>query len=376
MRLCLIISSLASGGAERVATTLANHWVQKGWYITVITLASRATDFYALDPAVRRIALNCIGQSRTRAEGLLNNLGRLRLVRRALQAEKPDIALGFMPSINIITGLACLGTGITAVGSEHTHPPMQPLEQPWRSLRRALYPRLAAVSALTQTSADWVRQHTGARRVPMIPNPIPYPLPSGEPRIDPKTILRGLVGEYTLLAVGRLTFEKGFDRLLDAFAALRKRHPQWHLVILGDGPLRDALCNQRARLGLESSVALPGVVGNVGDWYAAADTYVMTSHFEGFGNTLAEALSYGVPAVAVDCETGPREILRHGVDGLLVPQDDSHALIQALDRVMGDPELRARFAKRAVEARERFAVGRVAAKWESLFEEIMQVGRK
>lgn len=372
MRLCLVISSLRSGGAERVATTLANHWTSKGWSITVVTLASETTDFYELDPTVRRIALDCVGHSSSRIAGLVNNLRRIRAVRRALRAEKSDIALGFMPSVNIITGLACVGTGITVVGSEHIHPPMAPLEQPWRSMRHVVYPHLAAVSALTSSSADWVRQYTGARQVPVMPNPIAYPLPDGAPHINPEAAVRGLAGEYTLLAVGRLAYEKGFDQLLDAFAAVRPSQPQWHLLILGEGPLRDDLLDKRARLGLEGSVAMLGAVGNIGDWYAVADAYVMTSRFEGFGNTLAEALAYGVPAVAVDCETGPREILRHEVDGLLVPQDDHKALVEALDRLMADPVLRARFAQRAIEARERFAVERVAGQWEQLFNSLRE----
>ena len=263
-----------------------------------------------------------------------------------------------------------MGTGVVAVGSEHVHPPMSPLGQPWATLRRLIYPRLSAVSALTEESAKWIHSHARARRVPVMPNPIAYPLPNGQPEIDPTVTRKALGGEKMLLAVGRLAEQKGFDRLLAAFARVYPAHPEWKLVILGEGQLREDLRSQRDELGLAQDIAIPGAVGNLGAWYSAADAFVMTSRFEGFGNTLAEALTYGLPSVAVDCETGPREIIRHDIDGLLVPQDDPDALAAALDRLMGDTNLRKRFAERAVEARERFAVQSVANQWEQLFRDL------
>jgi glycosyltransferase involved in cell wall biosynthesis len=116
---------------------------------------------------------------------------------------------------------------------------------------------------------------------------------------------------------------------------------------------------------------MPGVAGNIGEWYYKADVYVMTSLYEGFGNTLAESLAYGVPAVSVDCEAGPREIIRNNIDGLLVPQDDSDALVSALNNIMGDEDLRLRFSKKAIDARERFAVEKIAGKWEALFTDLL-----
>ncbi|MDA3877925.1 MAG: glycosyltransferase family 4 protein [Halothiobacillus sp.] len=366
----MMISSLSSGGAERVATTLANYWAEKGWEISIITLASTERDFYTVAPSVKRVPLCLTGESRGPVSGLWNNIARVRALRRVLLQEQPDIALGFMSASNILCGLACIGTGIVAIGSEHNHPPMFPLGQQWGALRRLVYPRLVAVSALTEKSAEWIRDHTGATNVPVMPNPILYPIPAGEPARNPAEVKARLGGDKYLFAAGRLAYEKGFDRLLAAFAQVHARRPDWRLVVLGEGPLREDLEQQCDDLGLSEVVALPGAVGNIGEWYQASDAYVMTSRYEGFGNTLAEALAYGLPAVAVDCETGPREILRHELDGLLVPQDDPDALVSALDRLMADGQLRSRFSESALEARPRFAVERVAAMWEELFSNV------
>jgi len=112
---------------------------------------------------------------------------------------------------------------------------------------------------------------------------------------------------------------------------------------------------------------MPGVAGNVAYWYGQADLFALTSLSEGFPNALAEAMAHGVPAVSVDCNTGPRDIVRHGIDGLLVPPDDIAALSDALASVMGDAALRRQLASRSAQARERFSVEKVGHMWETLF---------
>jgi glycosyltransferase involved in cell wall biosynthesis len=141
-------------------------------------------------------------------------------------------------------------------------------------------------------------------------------------------------------------------------------------VILGEGPQRSMLEEAVRSSTAATRIRLPGIAGNVGEWYARADLYVMSSHSEGFPNSLAEALSHGVPAVSFDCDTGPRDIIRQGLDGLLVPPGDAEGLACALDRLMGDAVLRGFFAARAHEARERFSLERVAGMWEALFREL------
>jgi len=367
MILLFFVNSLSSGGAERVTATLANHWVAKGWKVTVVTITDAHRDFYRLDPGVRRIALDLAIESGGTAHAVINNLRRLGALYRILRQVSPDIAIAMMPTANVTLALAGRLAGVPTIGSERIHPPAMPLGRFWETARRRTYPLLSSLVVQTADSAAWLCTHAPARRISVIANPVRFPLPSQEPRIASEPVLAGLEGHRHLLAVGRLVEQKRFDRLLSAFSELVPRHPDWSLVVLGEGSQRAELTAQAARLGLDGRVAFPGAVGNVGDWFATADAYVMTSRCEGFPNTLLEALACGVPSLAVDCMTGPRDLIETEVNGLLVPQDDPAALVARLDRLMGDPDLRTRLAKRAVSVRTTYAVERIAEQWEELF---------
>lgn len=367
-RLVIFLYSMEGGGAERVTANLANHWATAGWEITVITLAPIGLDFYELHPAITRISLNLAGNSRNAVHAAWQNFRRVSALRRVLRESQPDVALGLMPAGNMILALAAYGLGVRAVGTERSHPPTVPLGPFWEGLRRLVYGRLDGLAVLTRETAHWIEANTRARRVTVIPNAALWPLPAQEPNVSPGAVCRG--GRLVLLAAGRLIEEKGYELLLQAFSQLAPKHPSWDLVILGEGYARSKLEGEVKVLRLEGRVLLPGRMGNLREWYEHADLYVMSSRREGFPNALVEALAHGLPAVSFDCDTGPRDIIRHEIDGLLVPPENVASLAAALDRLMGDPDLRRNFGARAVEARERFSIETIAAKWEKLFEEI------
>lgn len=369
VNILLFTNSLAGGGAERVVATLANHWARQAWQVTVVTLEPESADFYALEPSVCRIALNLAGASSNVVDALLQNFYRIKALRKVLKQLRPDVALAMMSTPNVILALAATGLAdVRTVGSERCYPPHAPLGRLWDTLRRTTYGRLCAVVALTSECAQWITANSSATQVPVIPNPSVWPLPVKPPAIAPSALCAP--GRKVLLAVGRLDAVKNFGVLIDVFARLAERYPDWDLVILGEGPQRAMLEAALGKHKLQRRILVPGIAGNVGQWYEHADLFVMTSRSEGFPNALAEALSHGVAAVSFDCNTGPRDIIRHGIDGLLVPVDDAARLEQALDRLMGDAVLRGRLAARAVEARERFSIGKVAGMWEALFSEL------
>lgn len=364
MRLTLVIPGLDdAGGAERVMATLANAWAKRGWPTTLLTLDDGAAPpFYPLDPAVDRRPLGIAGPSRSPLAAVANNRRRLRALRRAVATSRPDVVVSFMDQTNVLVLLATRGLGIPVVVAEHSNPAEQPIGPIWGGMRRLLYPRAACVVMLTERAASYFPPAI-RRRVRIVPNPIALP---GAGARDPNAADRG---GRVLVAVGRLSREKGFDLLLRAFAMATHRRPEWRLVIWGDGPQRPELERMRDNLGLGGHVSLPGTTSAIMQEMDTSDLFVLSSRYEGFPMALCEAMAVGLPVVAFDCPAGPREIVRPGIDGVLVPAEDVPALAAALDRLMGDPAERRRLGERAPDVLDRFGLEAVLAIWDDLLRE-------
>ena len=342
---------------------LANGLCAHGHEITLLTLDDGSiTPFYALAPRVRHRPLGLSGASGGVISALSNNLSRIRALRHAILSAQPDAVLSFMDSTNVLTLLA-VGRSLPVAVSERVHPAHYDIGRLWNALRLYAYKRAAAVVVQTRDVTDCFPAAVRSL-CRVLPNPVEQP--ANAPLAEP---LAGVSGPL-LLGMGRLAVQKGFDMLLEAFAHLAPEHPDWTLAVLGEGPERDALERQRSTLRLEKRVLLLGRNNMPGGALRRADLFVLPSRFEGFPNSLCEALACGLPAVAFDCPSGPAEILRHGVDGLLVPPGDVDALAAALSRLMADADLRVGMAARAPEVLERFGVEKVLDMWESLLVDI------
>lgn len=365
-RILIVIRSLGGGGAERVAVDLAEYWTAKGRQVTIATRADESSDAYALPPAVERVVLGLAQESRGLLEGLWLNVRRVWRLRRLIRRTKPDIVLGMMTTSSILAVIAAGRLPCRVIATEHTHPPVQTISGLWRRLRRWSYPRASRVVTLTSGTAEWVTQHLPGSRLAVIPNAVRWPLAQTEPVVEPPA----REGRFRLLAVGRLHPLKGFDLLIEAFARVARQQPDWDLVILGEGALRDPLQRQIDTLGLSERISLPGRVGNVGDWYGQSDMYVLSSRAEGLSNTLLEAMASGLPCVAFDCDTGPREIIRPDIDGVLVrPNGDVQALAEQLADMMAHAHKRQMYGRRAVDVLERFSPARVTRLWDELLDQ-------
>ena len=362
--LLIFIHSLRGGGAERVVVDMSAWWSDCGYKVSVVTQTDGDKDVYTLDPRVTRHILGTAGNSGGGFIGLLANLRRVARLRRLLRREKPTVVLGMMTTSSVLAVIAASRLKCRVIATEHTHPPAQRLPRVWQRLRQWAYPRAYRVVTLTEDTAHWVETQTPGSRLAVIPNAVCWPLQDGEPALEPPEH----DGRLRLLAVGRLHPVKGFDRLITAFASIAERFPEWDLVILGEGDCRTELEQQIQNEGLAERITLPGRVGNISQWYQASDLYVLSSRTEGLSNTLLEAMASGLAPVAVDCDTGPREIIRDGIDGVLVnPPDDVDALAAHLSDLMAHPEKRHALARRAVDVRDRFSLPRIMTLWGKLF---------
>lgn len=174
-----------------------------------------------------------------------------------------------------------------------------------------------------------------------------------------------------VIAVGRLDYQKGFDRLVKAWEMVRNtgQFNDWRLDIFGQGEWHDMLQNMIDERGLTDCLKLNRPTNDIGKEYAESSLIVMTSNYEGFGMVLVEAMSCGVPAVAFDCQCGPRDIVRHGERGLVVKNGDIDGLAEAMMTLMKDDELRKRMGEEAKKVVETFSEAKVMDKWVRLYEE-------
>ncbi len=254
------------------------------------------------------------------------------------------------PAFNLLAARAA-GPGLTVIGQEHlnfgAHRPALA-----RDIRRG-YGGLDALAVLTEGDR---RDYAGtAPVVELIPNAVPR-LGGGRSALDATVVA----------AAGRLNSQKGFDRLIPAFAPVAAAHPDWQLRIYGAGPARERLRRLIVEHGLHDNVFLMGQAHRLGEALAQASLFVLPSRFEGFGMVLVEAMSKGVPVVSFDCPRGPSEIISPGVDGLLVDNGDVAGLGAALLGLVEDPERRRRYGAAALEKARRFDLAPVAERWEAL----------
>ena len=236
--------------------------------------------------------------------------------------------------------------------SERTSPSVnENVSFTWRVLRRICYPMADLVVAQTQDAARWIEAKCRAKVV-VIPNALRL-LPHVNRRREP-----------LIIAAGRLSQEKGFDLLLSAFAKIAADFTDWRLCIIGHGPEFAALSELRERLQLTSRTEIVGHVSDIEAWMARASLLVHPSRREGFPNVVLEAMGMGAAVICADCRSGPAELIKHDVNGYLVPVDDLDALVAAMTRLMSSPDIRDRLGTEAVMVRWEYAQETIYGKWE------------
>jgi glycosyltransferase involved in cell wall biosynthesis len=354
VRIAFVIPNLGPGGAERVASLLANDWVRQGHDVTLATFEAPGTEpFFALDDGVAVHELEAPASERGLTVRLGTNLARVLRLRSLLRELRPDIVLAFMTEANVVTLWAARGLGVPVVISERNQPDRPGLGRLRRIARRLSYPMARAMVVQTEAIAAWAKARF---RIPIhvIPNPV---------LLDANEARREQGDVHRLISLGRFTHQKGFDILIRSFATLARKHPTWRLVIYGEGPDRAALERLRRETGVEERISLPGLTRDSATALRQASLFVLPSRFEGYPNALLEALGCGLPVVATACPGGTADILANGAHGMLVPPDDVSALTAALDAMMSDPALRADYAAHARLAVAELDIGIMGKHW-------------
>ncbi|MBS0220181.1 MAG: glycosyltransferase family 4 protein [Proteobacteria bacterium] len=366
MKLCMVAASLAGGGAERALLDTAELLAAQRHHVTVLTFEGEMSDAYTVPSCLSRVALGIPGYSGNRLRGFLNNFRRIARLRAEVRRLKPDVVVSYLTRTNILCLLALLGMGIPVVATEHNITTLNdaPMQALWRTLRRFLYRQMAQVVVVSKGLAEqyaWL----GADKVSVIYNFLP-----SRRGLEPEAFKFLSSDVRYIVSMGRLEPEKGFDRLIKAFHLVEKDCIGWKVLIVGEGSLRAELTRLIASLGLEKRIELPGRVDNPRTLFRHCNLFVLSSHSEGFGMVLVEAMSAGLPAVSFDCDFGPREIIDPDVSGMLIPPDDIQALAEAMRKLVNDDVLRARLARGALGSASRFAAEEILKRWEALLQRV------
>jgi glycosyltransferase involved in cell wall biosynthesis len=381
----VVLNAYGYGGTTRTVVNQANALCQDHDVEIASVYRHRDDPGFAIDPRIRLVPLTGLrsdGAYRTDPLGtcsrLLRKTRRFRnrlphrhdhpfarwdpgvdvAVLRYLWAEQDGVLVTTRPGLNLLSATMA-PRRLIRVAQDHMN-----LATYKPALRRDIikhYPKLDALTFLTEHDGAAYRQALGGSglRMQRIGNGIPHPrLPAAA--LDAKV----------LVAAGRLESQKGFDMLLDAFAAVNAEHPDWHLWIFGSGRGKAALQAQITRLGLIGRAHLKGRTDQLDERLAEASIFVLSSRFEGLPMVLLESMAAGLPTVAFDCPTGPAEVVEHGGSGLLVPAQDVAALADGIRELIAAPDRRRAMGARARHLSGQYSITETAGMWQDLFAEL------
>jgi glycosyltransferase involved in cell wall biosynthesis len=272
---------------------------------------------------------------------------------RYLKTLRGGVVVGTRAGLNLAIARHAPAS-VARVGQEHLHHGVYSTDI--RAVMRKLYPRLDLYVALTDRDAEKWRTMLGdGVEVIAVPNAVPD---TGD-GVSPLT-------EKVVIASGRLTYQKGFDRLMPVWREVAAKHPDWTLRIFGAGYQQDKLRELIAANRLEGSAHLMGHTTHLFDEMRRASVYVMPSRFEGFPMTLLEAMSCGLPPVAYDFPNGARELVVDGVNGRLVRNKDAAGMARALCDLIEDEELRRKLGQQATAAVDGYDLESLALRWDEI----------
>ena len=363
-----------AGGVERVLTLKANYFAEHFDYdITIILTEGKEKPlFYPLSDKIKVVNLDINFEELWTCSFLKKiwvYLQKQRIFKKRLTAElmriRPDITVSLLRrEINFINGIK---DGSKKIGELHVNRAnYRNFEAGDSSLIKRVFAQFwmfSLVSHLKQldrfvvlTEEDkhsWIELN----HVEVIPDPLAFDIGQKSP-----------LSSKRMIAVGRYVYQKGFDLLLQAWAKVEQQDSEWELAIYGMGErapyekLIDDLRIDRHRCHLY------GPTDDIRREYLNSSLFVFSSRFEGFGMVLIEAMACGLPVVSFDCPCGPKDIVRHGNDGLLVPSGDVEALSDSLLRMMSDDSMRQRMSATAITNVRRYQLSEIAERWRNLFE--------
>ena len=349
MKVIIVIGIFGLGGAERVSLNLAN-WMslQSDNKVTIVALSRAKGQSYPIN------GLDFIE---------LNRKLPILALRKVLKEKKPDVVLTMCTPMCIYTVPALFGLRVKHIVSERNDPAHFAGRISTKIVSKALM-RLADGYVFQTSDAQAFYGGSIARRSVVIPNPL-----FNVEKMSEKAYSGA--DTKTIISVGRLNKQKNQPMLIDAFAEFHQRHPEYRLMIYGEGPERSKLEEQAKNLGIQDACQLPGATNEILDKIYSASLFVLSSNFEGMPNALMEAMALGLPCISTDCPCGgPRELIKNEENGLLVPVGDKTALVAAMEKMTGNREMMMRIGRNAIKIRNTHSMDAICKQWLDYFREV------
>ena len=374
-----IHSTYNPGGMERVLLNKVRYLVEeKGWDVAVVTTDQHGRpSFYPFPEGVRMIDLGINysdDNGRPFMQKLLGYLRRRQVHKKRLKAlleeERPDIVDCFYPGeCSFVPSLKDGSRKVMELHQsklfhhQYNRSGLMGLADKVRArMDERLVRKFDRFVVLTQEDKEMWGEMPGIRVIPNAANFIAE-------KYSDCTAKR-------VIAVGRLDYQKSFDRLIQVWEKVHQQMPYWRLDIFGQGEWKEMLQGMIDERGFQDTVRLNDPTRNIGKEYSESSMLVMSSHYEGFPMVMIEAMACGLPAVCFDFKCGPRDIIVEGENGLIVPDGDIEALAEAMVRLMKDDELRKRMGENARKVVEKYSEDRVMGLWVNLYEEISRLRSK
>lgn len=351
-KLIFIVNTTAGGGAGKIVRFAAEA-CSDGNDVTIIELYEEGKDI-DID-GYHLVRLGCVKRNITWRIDLIQRL------RRYIKLQSPIIVCAFISDIAVISRIATLGLPLTFVSAERGDPYTQSAK--WDRLVKWAYNSSDYCIFQLEKARDYYGSTVAAKSY-VINNPC-IPPDDVEPYYGER--------EKTVVSVGRFAPEKGYDILIKAFCNVVNKHPEYKLILYGDGPCKNDLQGLVEILGLKSFVSFPGYIRNSEAVIRREGIFVLPSRFEGIPNALIEALSIGIPTISTDCTPGGPDLLtNHGERGMLVPVGDVQSLENAINELIEEPELRKEYSLRGPEILSVFSKDVISERWREVIAAIKE----
>lgn len=358
MKLLFFIPSMIGGGAERVTSILCNEFIKRGHSVSVATDVSKG--HYPLDSAV--CLLSIYGSKYKFLPFGIRQLYVLSRARKIIKRNEPDVVIAVMPAFYILARLATLWIRVPLIASDHTSFSPNKLMH-FNFIRHHLYGFADVLTILTQYDYRLL-----GRKYPnkvVMYNPLTF-----------DTLKKVGYRKKVVTAMGRLDVweVKGFDLLMNAWAKIADKHPDWKLQIAGTGKeesmhlLRQMVAKKR----IEKSVCFLGFVQNVQSLLEESSIFVLSSRIEGFPMSLLEAMSQGCACISFSLGGIIEEIITSGKDGIIVEDGNIQKFASNLDFLMGNYEFRTSLGENALNSVKRFSMENIMNKWIVLLESLVK----